>query len=564
MTFNDFEYQRPEMQELQTRFAQYAKDFSAAKNFQDQRQAFNNINTLRQEFGSMLNICHIRHTINTKDAFYEQENEYFDKNNPLFKAINIEFYKLLLSSPYKKDLENEYGKQIFNIAEMSLKTFQPEVLEYLQEENKLSSQYVKLKAGAKIDYKGKIYNLSALTPLENAKDRNTRKEAGATKWRFFEKNTEKIGEIFDKQVKLRHKIAQKLGYDNFVSLGYARMLRSDYTATQVAQFRKLVQNHIVPIATALFERQTKRIGLDTLHYYDENFCFASGNPKPNGSAEWIIKHATTMYNELSAETGQFFKYMRERNLMDLVNKEGKATGGYCAFIRKYKSPYIFSNFNGTSDDIDVLTHEAGHAFQVYSSAEIPVNEYIWPTYEACEIHSMSMEFFTWPWMHLFFGEDTDKYKFAHLASAIKFIPYGVAIDEFQHYVYKNPEITPQERNAAWREIEKKYLPHQNYSSNSFLESGTFWQKQSHIFTTPFYYIDYCLAQICAFQFWSKDQQDHQTAWADYLKLCQAGGSKSFLELVELANLESPFETTTFEKVIGEVKQWLDGIDDFAF
>ncbi len=564
MTFNDFEYQRPEMQALQTRFAQYAKDFSAAKNFQDQRQAFNNINTLRQEFGSMLNICYIRHTINTKDAFYEQENEYFDKNNPLFKAINIEFYKLLLSSPYKKDLENEYGKQIFNIAEMSLKTFQPEILEYLQEENKLSSAYVKLKAGAKIDYKGQIYNLSALIPLENAKDRNTRKEAGATKWQFFEENTEKIGEIFDKQVKLRHKIAQKLGYDNFVSLGYARMLRSDYTAKQVAQFRKLVKDHIVPIATALFERQTKRLGLDTLHYYDEDFRFASGNPEPKGSAEWIIEHATTMYNELSAETGRFFRYMRERNLMDLVNKEGKATGGYCTFIRKYKSPYIFSNFNGTSDDIDVLTHEAGHAFQVYSSAEIPVNEYIWPTYEACEIHSMSMEFLAWPWMHLFFEEDTNKYKFAHLASAIKFIPYGVAIDEFQHYVYENPEITPHERNVAWRTIEKKYLPHRNYSSNSFLESGTFWQKQSHIFTTPFYYIDYCLAQICAFQFWSKDQQNHKAAWADYLKLCQVGGSKSFLELVALANLESPFETATFEKVIGGVKQWLDNVDDFTF
>ncbi|MGB1216794.1 MAG: M3 family metallopeptidase, partial [Saprospiraceae bacterium] len=217
--------------------------------------------------------------------------------------------------------------------------------------------------------------------------------------------------------------------------------------------------------------------------------------------------------------------------------------------------------NGTSHDIDVLTHEAGHAFQVYESRNMEVMEYHWPTYEACEIHSMSMEFFTWPWMKLFFEEDAEKYYFAHLAGSLLFLPYGVAVDEFQHVVYENPDMTIAERNQAWRDIEKKYLPHRKYVDNDFLEKGGFWQQQGHIFQTPFYYIDYTLAQVCAFQFWKRDREDHKDAWADYVKLCQVGGSQSFLDLVEYANLRSPFEDGCVKDVIDVIQEYLDGVDD---
>ena len=224
-------------------------------------------------------------------------------------------------------------------------------------------------------------------------------------------------------------------------------------------------------------------------------------------------------------------------------------------------PFIFSNFNGTSGDIDVLTHEAGHAFQVYCSKDYQIPEYHWPTYEACEIHSMSMEFFTWPWMELFFKEDTAKYRFTHLSEALLFIPYGVTVDEFQHFVYAHPEASPQDRKAAWREIEKKYLPHRDYEDNDYLERGGYWHQQGHIFGDPFYYIDYTLAQICAFQFWKRSRENRETAWADYLRLCQAGGSQSFLELVGLANLISPFEDGCIASVVKVIEDWLDGVDD---
>jgi len=313
----------------------------------------------------------------------------------------------------------------------------------------------------------------------------------------------------------------------------------------------------------LKERQRNRIGVESLHYYDDKFSFKSGNATPKGDPEWIIQNGAKMYAELSPETDEFFQFMMDKDLMDLVAKKGKQSGGYCTYISGYRSPYIFSNFNGTSHDIDVLTHEVGHAFQVFESRDYETPEYAFPTYEACEIHSMSMEFFCWPWMEYFFKEDTDKYRFNHLAEALLFIPYGVSVDEFQHFVYENPNATPTERKQAWRDIERKYLPHRQYEDQDYLERGGFWHQQGHIFRSPFYYIDYTLAQICTFQFWKKMHENREQAWSDYLHLCKQGGSKSFLELVKEAKLISPFEDGCVASVIDVIENWLNAVDDTA-
>ncbi|MDF2535830.1 MAG: oligoendopeptidase, partial [Bacillales bacterium] len=280
-----------------------------------------------------------------------------------------------------------------------------------------------------------------------------------------------------------------------------------------------------------------------------------------GTPEWIIENGQKMYEEMSTETGEFFNFMVEHNLLDLVAKKGKQGGGYCTYLPDFKSPFIFSNFNGTSGDIDVLTHEVGHAFQCYSSRGYELPEYGWPTMEACEIHSMSMEFFAWPWMKLFFKEQADKYFFSHLADGLVFLPYGVLVDHFQHIVYEKPELTPEERRAEWSKLEKIYLPERNYDGNAYLESGGAWQRQSHIYEVPFYYIDYTLAQVCAFQFWKKMHENREEAWADYVHLCKQGGSQSFLGLVNEAKLISPFEDGCLASVVIVLEDYLNKIDD---
>ncbi|MFD1334244.1 M3 family oligoendopeptidase [Oceanobacillus iheyensis] len=561
LAFEDYTYERPDIEKSKEKFQQLVDVFKSAPDVKQAIKAIDEINQLRNNLYTMSNLVFIRASIDTRDEYYQQERDHFDLIEPEIQEMVTSFYKALFESPHEEDLRKEYGSQLFDLAACEVKAFSKEIIPLLQQENKLTSEYSKLIASADIEFKGKKYTLAQLGPFAQHKDRNVRKDAMNAAQGFYIENEETLDRIYDDLVKVRHEIAEKLGYDNFIEVGYLRMQRVDYDATMVEVFRQQVRDVIVPIATKLYKKQANRIGVDKLKAYDESFVFPSGNATPKGSPEWIIENGKKMYQELSNETGEFFQFMLDHKLMDLEAKKGKEAGGYCTFIEDYSSPFIFANFNGTSDDIDVLTHEAGHAFQVYSSRNYSVPEYYFPTSESAEIHSMSMEFFTYPWMKEFFGDEVEKYKYAHLSDALQFIPYGVAVDEFQHLVYKNPEWTPKERKQAWKKLEETYLPHRDYDGIPNLEVGGFWQKQGHIYEDPFYYIDYTLAQICAFQFWKKAQEDNESAWSDYVHLCKLGGSQPFLQLLKEGNLKSPFEKGTVASVVKIIEDYLEAIDD---
>ena len=561
MNFNDYRYEHLDLEKIKGEFSELIDSFEKSENVERQIEAFDKIIKLRNHIETLQTLVSIRHSIDTNDEFYDKENEYMDEISPILFGFTNDFYKALVNSKFKDELIKKYGKLLFDLAENTLKVFSNEIIPDAQEENRLSSKYSKLIASAKIDFDGKELNLSQIVPYTQSKDRNVRIEAAKKVAQFFSENQEEFDNIYDSLVKVRTKMAQKMGYKNYVEFGYKQLSRLEYDAKMVEGYRKQVLENIVPLHTELRKRQEKRLGVEKLRFYDEAIKFNSGNADPHGSPEWILNHGKTMYKELSKETDEFFTFMTENNLLDLLSKKGKMSGGYCTYIPEYKAPFIFANFNGTAHDIDVLTHEAGHAFQVYQSRGFDVPEYLWPTYEACEIHSMSMEFLTWPWMKLFFENDTEKYKFIHLSEALLFIPYGVTVDEFQHWVYENPEVTPQERREKWLEIEKKYLPTRDYGEVDELKNGIFWFRQGHIFSSPFYYIDYTLAQVCAFQFWIKSKEDREKAWQDYLNLCKLGGSKSFFELMKSANLKNPFVEGTLAAVIPKIKEYLDSVDD---
>ncbi|WP_339250930.1 M3 family oligoendopeptidase [Sporosarcina sp. FSL W8-0480] len=563
LKFEEYQYTRPDMESIKSEFNELLEQFRSANSFEEQNEVIAKLNAIGSNYSTHANLAYIRSSINTNDEFYQQEREFFDEIGPEFQELGTAFYKELVVTPFRNQLEEKWGSQLFALADNAIKSFSPEVLPLLQKENKLTTEYAKLVASAQIEFDGKTLTLAQMGPYAESTDRDVRKAAMTASYSFYAENGEAFDRIYDDLVKVRHEIATKLGFANFVELGYARMNRIGYNAEMVKNFRDQVRDHIVPLATKLYKRQADRIGVDELKFYDQSLNFLSGNATPKGSPDWIIENGKKMYSELSTETNEFFTYMTDKHLLDLEAKKGKETGGYCTFIDDYDSPFIFSNFNGTSGDIDVLTHEAGHAFQVYCSRNIGIPEYVWPTHEGAEIHSMSMEFFTWPWMELFFEEETEKYKFAHLSSGLLFLPYGVAVDEFQHIVYENPEMTPAERKAAWKEIEKTYLPMRDYDGNPYLEAGSIWQRQSHIYEAPFYYIDYTLAQICAFQFWKRSFENREEAWNDYLHLCKLGGSKKFTDLVGEANLISPFEDGCVESVVGSIEDWLNSVDDKA-
>ena len=562
--FEEYEYVRPELEDYKDKYQSQIDKLKEAKTADEALDTFRKLQSYLAEYESYYTLASIRNSVNTKDEFYEKEMEYISETAPQLEEYLVEFKKALLESPHRKILEDKLGSYLFKQYESDLTTFSPEIIEDLAEENKLIIEHSKLISSCEKEYKGEKLNLTGLAKYTRSENRQERIDAQKLINEFFEENEEKIDEIYDKLVKVRHRQAQKLGYENYIPLRYKQMGRFDYDKNDVANYRKQILEEIVPLAQDLIERQKKRIGIDDFNFVDESLQFKSGNAKPHGDKEWMLERARKMYKELSPETDTFFKFMEERNLFDLDVKPGKSGGGYCTYIPKWRSPFIFANFNGTSHDVEVLTHEAGHAFQVFNSRDFGVLEYIWPGMESAEIHSMSMEFFTWPWMELFFEDEVEKFKFQHLQGALLFLPYGALIDHFQHYVYENPDATPKMRKEKFRELEKMYLPHRVYKDLRLLDDGGYFFKQSHVFSSAFYYIDYTIAQVLAFQFWNKDRQNHEEAFQDYLRLCKAGGTKSFLQLVETANLENPFKDGVIKKTVEHIKEYLNNVDDSKF
>lgn len=558
--FKDYAYIRPNLEELNKKIEKNLVILDDKYSFKKQIEAFEEIDRLTQDLYTYVTICSIRNSIDTRDEFYKKEQEFYDMELPKLTTVFQKMNKQLLKLKNRPRYEEKYGKLMFEQMELELKTFKPEIIPELQKENILTTKYDELKASAKISFDGKINNLSQMGVYLKSKDRKTRKEASLAISNFYKEKEKEFDDIYDKLVKTRTKIAKKLGYENFINLGYDRMGRLDYDHKMVKDYRKQIYEYICPVAKKLRKRQIKRLGIIDPKSYDYSLEFLSGNAKPAGDKNYLVNQAKIMYEEMSKETGEFFNFMLDHKLMDLEAKPGKRSGGYCTYIPKFKSPFIFSNFNGTSGDVDVLTHEAGHAFQVYSCRDL-FSYYRWPSMEAAEIHSMSMEFFAWPWMKNFFGKDSEKYRFSHLDGAISFLPYGALVDEFQHYVYKDYNMSPEERKKVWRKLEKKYLPHKDYSDDPMLDKGTFWYRQGHIFSVPFYYIDYTLAQVIAFQFWILNNQSHEKAWNKYYKLCKLGGSKTFINLLKEVGLENPFKKGTIKKIVPSLIKYLDSIDD---
>ena len=557
MKFPQMPYTRPEFEAVNSKFTTILESLKTAKTADDAFAAYKEYDDYSAYIMSMFAIARIRNTLDTTNPEYDAEKTYMDEVLPKLQALLQSFTEVLLASPFRKEMEAAWGNLMFKNAEISLKTFKPELVESMQEENRLRSEYVKLIASAQIQFDGKTLTLAQMTPYFQDPDRNVRKNAARAYGEWFMERSNKWDTIFDDLTKLRHQMSQALGHKNFVETGYYRMQRNCYDAEMVGKFREGVKKYIVPLAARLKAAQKDRIGVDALKMYDDQFEYPEGNAKPFGTPDEIFAHGKKMYHELSDETAEFIDFMLENELFDVLTRPGKAAGGYCATIPIYKAPFIFANFNGTAGDIDVLTHEAGHAYASYKAREIYPSALRRYSNETAEVHSMAMEFFTWPWMEGFFGKETDKYYYSHLASALIFIPYGTMVDEFQHHIYEKPDMTPAQRNALWLKLEGEYRPWLDLTETPFYEEGRRWQAQTHIYGTPFYYIDYCLAQSMSLSLWAESQEDFKAAWDKYVRFTGFAGTKTFVELIADAGLPTPFVPENLKTIADAAAKWLD-------
>lgn len=556
MKFSEMPYRRVEKAVLD-QISRLTERLTCASSAEEAEKIFMESEAISTEVQTMMSLCYIRSTIDTTDEFYAAEQEYNDELTPLLTEKSQEFSKALCASPFRRELEKKWGTLLFTNAELSMKGFAPELVPLLQEENALTSQYQKLYASAKIDFDGKVLTVAQLAPYKQSADRAVRKAAYEAEGSFFDANREQFDEIYDKLVKNRTAQAKKLGYENYLELGYIRLNRNCYGPADVARFRRQVVESMVPVVAEIKKAQAKRIGIADMKFYDDNFFYPDGNATPQGTPEELLAAGEKMYTEMSPETAEFAKLLFGNELFDVLAKPGKAPGGYCTSLPAYKTPFIFSNFNGTAGDVDVLTHEAGHAFADYVAARtIPILDLRSPTMEGCETHSMSMEFFTAPWHRLFFKEQTEKYEVSHAEDALIFIPYGSMVDHFQELMYTHPEMTPEERNETWFKLERQYRPYLDFEDLPFYSRGAGWQRQLHIYQYPFYYVDYCLAQSMALQFWMESVKDWKAAWKKYLKFVGMGGTRTFVDLIRESGLLSPLDDGSIAKIVEPVSKWL--------
>lgn len=540
------------------------KRLTGAKTANDAIAAVKDLFVLEDDVRTAGSLIYIRHTINTKDETYSKLTDLINEIGPEIDEASHQVDKDFLTSPYRKELEKAFGSLIFQEAALADKTFAPAIVSDLVEENKLVTEYVNLLSGGLIEYKGEKLSIPQMGKYTTSLDRATRAEANKLVWAFYAQNDEKIGDIYDRMVKVRTKIAKTLGYQNFLQLGYDRMGRLDWTPADAAVYRKKILDYIVPLSEKIFAAQKERLGYgDDTHYYDYAIFYKTGNPTPKGTTKDLVEDAKKMYKELSPVAEKYFDFMVDHNCLDLDAKPGKAGGGYMDYLPGLKTSFIFANSNGTSADVDTLTHEFGHSLQGFLGGEIAVPAYRNPGMECCEMHSMSMEFLTYPWMNLFFKKDTDKYLYQHLCDAITFIPYGCIVDAFQTYVYENPEKTHAERKAYWRKLEETYLPHRQYQDNDFLANGGFWMRQHHIFENPLYYLDYTIAQVVALEFFDESHKDSQKTFQKYLAFDKLGGTLPFRALLKKAGIQNPMDGDTLKEVASSVMDYLATFDPIA-
>ena len=561
--FKDLEYVRPSFEETEKDIYAALKEFNEASDYAAAKKALLKKQEIGNEFRTMSSIAHIRHDINMADPFYDEEIQYLNAVSPRLSVVMREFNEALAASPFRKDFENEFGGQLFKLLDADIRTNSSEVIEEKVEEAKLVNEYSKIAASCKTIFRGEECNFYGLLKHMLSTDRNERKEALESWAALYESVSAQLDDVYGRLCAVRRKIADKLGFSNYIDLAYLSRHRFDYTPDDIERFRKAVVSYVVPVAKQIHEEQRKRLGLDKLEYYDEQLFFAKGNSTPDKDTAGMIEAASIMYHELSRETGEFFDFMVEHDLFDLETRPNKRLGGYCSGLPKYKAPFIFSNFNRTSADTEVLTHEAGHAFESYIANRNQVlSEYTHSTSEINEIHSMGMEFFTEPWYPLFYPQgEGDRYVYEHLADSLANITYLVSVDEFQHRVFEKEQPSAEGLRTIWKDIERKFMPWRSYGDNNFLNNGGFWMQKQHIFMYPFYYVDYALAMICALQFYLKMRKDRESAWKDYMKLCSLGGSLGYFDLLKEADLKNPFEEDTIREVAEGVSEVLKKLEE---
>ena len=558
MKFNEMTYTRPDIDALLARCRVLAAKAAAAPDGDALVQLYYEQSEAFAEYNTAANLANIHYTCDTRDAYWKAEQDFFDANGPAVTNASVEISRAFLANPHVDALTEKFGSTCVAGMKNAVLSMDDRTVELQQQFNALVSRYQQIYGGALVELDGKQLTIPQLGPYKEDLDPAVRRAAYEAEAGYFDAHRAELDELYGQIVQNLNAQARVMGYHDYSELSYVRMNRIGYGPEEIRKFRDQVANDVVPQLQKVMALRAKRTGIAHPAFTDLPILFRDGNPKPIPGYKARMDAARTMYHELSPETAEFIDFMQDNELFDVESRPGKMSGGYMTSLPSYKAPFIFANWNDTSGDVDVLTHECGHAFEGYVAERDPAipADLECPGMESAEIHSMAMEFLTAPWHHLLFGQDTDKYALLHAEDSFVFLAYGCEVDEFQHIMYQNPDLTPDERNAEWLKLEKKYRPWIDFDNLPFYGRGAGWQRQLHIYEGPCYYIDYCLSTMAALQFFLLSLTDHKDAWARYLRLVRRAGTASYTELLETAGLKVPFEEGSIKGIAQQMSQWI--------
>ncbi len=527
--------------------------FQKAKNANDWKASVLYWNEIKAHIENHLERASLAFCRDTQNSASEAEEKRLrDEIEPPYKTHCASIRKQVLNSPFRAELEKEFSKKYFTELQLQEDSFAPRNIEMETEINNLLAEYTKITGSGEFEVRGQKYALSHYKVFSSSPDAALRQEAFQSYSGWFEKRQDKLDEIYDHTVKLRNRMGQELGHADYTLLGYQKMRRLDYGPADVEKFRKQIETILVPIATRIRDRQALSQNENTLKIWNSDYFPEWRVERLKVTIPEQIPTSLKVFETLSPVLGKHFKSMVDNQLLDLEARTGKAPGAFCTDFADYRVPFIFLNSVGDASDITTILHESGHAFQAWESRWIDLMELRWPTLEACEVHSMSMEFFAHPYYEDFFPEDDAKrFKKHHVADSLLLLPYIAMVDEFQHRVYSGEASNAITRAKAWEELENKYLPGLDFGSAKTWKKIR-WMRQLHIFKHPFYYIDYAIALVGALQLWVQSIQNKEKALENYLNLCKLGGTLALKDFFKEGNLKLPFEEGMLEGLIDQV------------
>lgn len=559
--FKDLEFPKPDLQSYEDMNKDYIRRIEDATDGNDVLEIIFEHSELSRRYKDLLEISFIRQSMDTTDEEVQEQRRWVYEHMPFFDKATVDFNETVYNSRFRDFIEEKLGPMFFVKMDLEKKVFCEDNISLNQKEAELADEYQRLMASYQVEIEGETRNFLTLQKLFSHEDREVRRKAFKYFSDFMAQNEKRLEEIWDELIKIRTQIGKNLGYENYLPVAYLKRGRLDYGNEEVANFRKQVLEEIVPFCSRLYEAQRRRLGLDQIMAYDEDIMFPDGNANPAGDRDYMMETLIDMMDDLSPETSEFINFMVDHELMDCDIRPGKAAREYATMILSKKAPFIFSFFDGSAKALKNLVGELGHSFATYrSSRKQPIDSYYYSSADIMEIHVMSMTQFSNRYAEDFFEDDADKYQFFNLQDLMTFIPFGTAVDEFQHICYENPDLTPEERNTEWHKLEEKYMPWRKYDEDDeFMARGGYWYHKPHIFLYPLYYIEYCFATVNSMEMYKKYIARPGTAWQEYLDLTDMGGSKSYTKTLALANLTPPYKDGAVAKSTSYVKGVLEGL-----